>query len=570
MKIIHLPQSPWLLSDRPDLFTVRLWAEPGLVSSCRLLYSDPYDYLQGRDKQLNWSEAGMELLARNDDYEVWSCRVSVPTQKLSYLFEVLDKDGNRLWLGQDGLSGRQENTGIFRTGYHFGEDRLPSWTGKSVWYQVFPDRFSGGSSDGVFTPSATNFWGGTLEGIRQHIPYLQGIGVTGLYLNPVFSSPSNHRYDTLDYTQVDSRLGTNESLVRLAEELHRNHIKLMLDGVFNHASDQCRFFRDVKERGEYSPYRDWFIIHDLDSTMNEPTGALTPERMRTDPPYECFAFAANMPKWNTGHPEVQEYLIGAAENWTRQLNLDAWRLDVPDEVSPEFLRLFRRRMRTVNPEILILGEIWTDPSAWTQTGLFDGTMDYPLYHAVSRFLLQNCTDAYTFCNAMNRRQGIMTNEMLRNQMIFLGNHDLPRCLTLADHDLEKVKAAWLLLCLLDGELNLYYGDEQALTGGQDPANRGVMRWEESENDSDMMSFVTKTVSLRKQLQSSFISEMRFEAFSADTALLEMTRGDKRYIFCMYASDHDNEDLRIAGKPLLKGKHFKLWEVAGNSSPVLPE
>ena len=136
--------------------------------------------------------------------------------------------------------------------------------------------------------------------------------------------------------------------------------------------------------------------------------------------------------------------------------------------------------------------------------------------------------------------------------------------------MTKKFLAWLLLCLLDGELNLYYGDEQALTGGQDPANRGVMRWEESENDSDMMSFVTKTVSLRKQLQSSFISEMRFEAFSADTALLEMTRGDKRYIFCMYASDHDNEDLRIAGKPLLKGKHFKLWEVAGNSSPVLPE
>ncbi len=562
MKIIHLPQAPWLLSDRPDVFTVRLWAEPGLFSSCRLFFSDPYDYLPGTEKQLDWAETELEKLACNDEYEVWSCRVSVPTQKLSYLFMVSDTSGKQLWFGQEGFSEQQDRAGIFRTGYRFGEDRLPFWTGRSLWYQVFPDRFSGGNDDrGTFVPSATNFWGGTLEGIRQHIPYLQSIGVTGLYLNPVFSSPSNHRYDTLDYTQVDSRLGTNDSLIRLANELHQRHMKLMLDGVFNHASDRCCFFQDVKERGDRSSYRDWFVIHDLAALMNEPVEALTPERMRTNPPYECFAFAANMPKWNTGHPEVQEYLIGAAEKWTRQLSLDAWRLDVPDEVSPAFLRLFRRRMREANPNILIIGEIWTDPSAWTQTGLFDGTMDYPLYDAVSRFLLQNGTDAYTFCSAMNRRQGIMTTEMLRNQMIFLGNHDLPRCLTLAGNDPEKVKAAWLLLCLLDGELNLYYGDEQALTGGQDPANRGIMRWEESGNDSDMMSFVTKTVSLRKQLQSSFISEMRFEAVSANTARLEMTRGDKRYVFCMYSSNHDNEDPCIAEKPLLKGKHFQLWEVS---------
>ena len=562
MKIVHLPQAPWLLSDRPDVFTVRLWAEPGLFSSCRLLYSDPYDYLPEESKQPNWSVTELEKLACSDEYEVWSCRVSVPTQKLSYLFRVCNAGGKPLWFGQEGLFEQQDKAGIFRTGYHFGEDRLPSWTGRSVWYQVFPDRFSGGASGRAFVPTTTNFWGGTLEGIRQHIPYLQSIGVTGLYLNPVFSSPSNHRYDTLDYTQVDSRLGTNDSLIRLADELHQHGLKLMLDGVFNHASNQCDFFRDVKEKGDQSPYRDWFIIRDPKATMSEPVEALTPERMRTNPPYGCFAFAANMPKWNTDHPEVQEYLIGAAERWTRQLNLDAWRLDVPDEVSPAFLRMFRRRMRAVSPDILIIGEIWTDPSAWTQTGLFDGTMDYPLYHAVSRFLLQNSTDAYAFCNAMNRRQGIMTTEMLRNQMIFLGNHDLPRCLTLAGNDPEKVKAAWLLLCLLDGELNLYYGDEQALTGGQDPANRGIMQWEKMEDHQEMLSFIMETIHLRKQIQSSFISAVDFVAAATNAAVMKLTRGDKQYLYCMYTSGYDPEEKTCyAGELLLAGKYYQLWEVS---------
>ena len=562
MKIIHLPQSPWLLSDRPDLFTIRIWAEPGCFTSCRLFYSDPYDYLPGESRQLNWSETELDRLASNDAYEVWSCRVPVPTQKLSYRFRAADDAGNPLWFGEEGLSEQPDQAGIFRTGYHFGEDRLPSWTGKSVWYQVFPDRFSGGCCDREFVPSATNFWGGTLEGIRQHIPYLQQIGVTGLYLNPVFSSPSNHRYDTLDYTQVDSRLGTNDSLIRLADELHQKNLKLMLDGVFNHASDRCRFFQDVKKHGDRSPYRDWFIIHDLPALMNEPAEALTPERMRTNPPYECFAFAANMPKWNTAHPEVQEYLIGAAEKWTRQLHLDAWRLDVPDEVCPEFLRLFRRRMRSVRPEILIIGEIWTDPGVWTQTGLFDGTMDYPLYQAVSRFLLQNDPDAFSFCRSMNRRLGLMTPEMLRNQMIFLGNHDLPRCLTVAGNCPEKVKAAWLLLCLMDGELNLYYGDEQGLTGGRDPANRGNMQWKAGEDVPDMMPFVTETIRFRKQMQSSFISDMSFEAVSADTALMKLTRGDKRYLYCMYASDRSRDQERgLPGKLLLQGKHYALWEIS---------
>lgn len=560
MKWIHSVQAPWLLSDRPDAFTLRCWAEPGAFASMRVYYSDPYDYLPGPGKQLNWAAAEMAPLVETGDYAVWTGEVPVPTRKLAYHFRAEDGAGRVFWLGRKGMTDRQSETDNFRIGYHFGEDRLPVWTGKSVWYQIFPDRFFGGPETGDFVPTTKNVWGGTLEGIRQKIPYLRELGVTGVYLNPVFSSPSNHRYDTLDYTRVDARLGTNEDLIRLAEELHRNGLRLMLDGVFNHASDRHPFFQDVKARGDGSPYRHWFLIHDVQALTAEPAEALTPERMKKAPPYECFAYAACMPKWNTDLPAVQDYLIGAAEQWTRVLNLDAWRLDVPDEVSPAFLRAFRRRIRAIQPECLIIGEIWTDPTGWTQTGLFDGTMDYPLYDAVSRFLLKGDADAFAFCEAMNRREGLMTRSMQRNQMLFIGNHDLPRCLTLAGGDAERVRAAWALLCLMDGELNLYYGDERAMRGGEDPANRGVMRWDGQDAALEMERFTRETLALRARLLSSGLTDIRFEALSPHTARVRLIRGHTEYaLFLTVGRKAHPLPEPPEARLLLDGERFALWE-----------
>jgi glycosidase len=558
MKWIHSAQAPWLLSDRPDVFTLRCWAEPGAFVSMRAYYSDPYDYLPGTGKRLNWAAAKMTLLTVAGDCAVWTCEVPVPTRKLAYHFRAEDGAGRVLWLGREGVSDREGD--FFRAGYHFGEDRLPSWSGKSVWYQIFPDRFFGGPAAGDFVPTTKNVWGGTLDGIRQKIPYLRELGVTGVYLNPVFSSPSNHRYDTLDYTTVDARLGTNEDLIHLADELHRSGLRLMLDGVFNHASDRHPFFQDVKARGERSPYRDWFLIHDFKVLMTEPAEALTPERMKKAPPYECFAYAACMPKWNTELPAVQDYLIGAAEQWTRVLNLDAWRLDVPDEVSPVFLRAFRRRIRAIQPECLIIGEIWTDPTGWTQTGLFDGTMDYPLYGAVSRFLLKGDADVYAFCDAMNRREGLMARSMQRNQMLFMGNHDLPRCLTLAGGDAGRVRAAWALLCLMDGELNLYYGDERAMQGGEDPANRGVMQWDSQDAALEMERFTRETLALRARLLSSGTESIRFEALSAHTARVRLIRDHKEYVLFLTNGRDANFTAELPdARLLLRGERFALWE-----------
>ena len=560
MQLIHQPTAPWLFEKNPDRFVIRLWSAPGVFRRAEILYSDPYDYLPSTEKQNRLTALPMTLLWENREQIVWTAEAASTTQKLLSLFRCERVDGSLCWFGENGVQISASQTDAFRTGRQFGGERRPIWTGRSVWYQVFPDRFAGGKTPPeAFIPSTSNRWGGTLDGIRENIPYLKSLGVTGVYLNPVFSSPSNHRYDTLDYTHVDEKLGNNESLIRLADALHENGLRLMLDGVFNHASRQCPQFQDVLCNGDRSRYRDWFCIHSLNQTCSTSEKELTSERMKAAPPYESFAFASNMVKWNTDNPQVQDYLIGCAEQWTRRLRLDAWRLDVPDEISPAFLRTFRRRMKRMNPEVLLIGEIWTQPSPWVQGGLFDGTMNYPLYRALLHFLLRGDINAETFCLRMEEITHTLPLEIARNQMNFIGNHDLARPLTEASDSLSAVQAAWLLLCLLDGEANLYYGDERAMYGGNDPENRGVMRWQESQNATQMVAFVKRTALLRQKLLSQPLYDFHFHCTSEHCAVMLMRREKTMIRLALYNARNEHDGcIDLGQKPYWFGERFQLF------------
>lgn len=158
-------------------------------------------------------------------------------------------------------------------------------------------------------------------------------------------------------------------------------MKIMLDGVFNHCGWNNVIWQDVKRYGNASIYRDWFIVYDADALTTLQPEALSSERMQNKPPYECFAFAANMPKWNTENPEVIDYLISRAERWTNEYQIDAWRLDVPDETSLRFLHSFANRLRKLNPNVYIIGEIWQDPAEWLDQRVL-------MVQWITRFILQ--------------------------------------------------------------------------------------------------------------------------------------------------------------------------------------
>lgn len=511
-----------------------LCCAPGEVAAASVLYCDPYDYLPGEQKLPNLSESQMALTTSTATEDFFTCGdIPLPTHKLRYHFALTLANGEKKLLAANGLLDVADLPRVepFHIVYRFEGQTLcpPAWVGKSVWYQIFPDRFDSVESlppAEEFIPQREGFFGGTLAGITRRIPYLESLGVTGVYLNPVFQSPSNHRYDTLDYAAVDPRLGTEAELIALADALHARGMRLMLDGVFNHASDRCPQFRHALAHGKASPYWDWFLFRDEWAARNSPADALSAERMKTNPPYECFAFAANMPKWNTDHPAVIDHLAGIAEEWTRKLNLDAWRLDVPDEISPRFLRMFRERVQRANPETEIIGEIWGEPWPWLTGDQFDGTMHYPAYFAIRDFLLKQTLSAPAFCDRMNTLAAKLPAAQYPAQLQFIGNHDLPRPLTEAGGATDAVKAALLLILLLPGETCLYYGDELAMPGGSDPANRGAMRWQRGAPAEDMLHFTTEAIALRKQLLGLGFHGVRYEVLSQTEICVHLCYGKR--------------------------------------------
>ncbi|MFM7313539.1 MAG: alpha-amylase family glycosyl hydrolase, partial [Cyanobium sp.] len=256
----------------------------------------------------------------------------------------------------------------------------PAWVADAVVYQIFPDRFrrSGRveAQRGLALlpwgsdPATAGFQGGDLYGVIEALDGLQELGVSCLYLTPIFSSAAYHRYHTYDYLQVDPLLGGNAALDALIAALHRRGMRLILDGVFNHCGRGFWAFHHLLENGEASPYRDWFTVERWPLVPY-------PRRRSERCGYAAWWDLPGLPKFNHANPAVQEHLLQVGRHWLER-GIDGWRLDVPDEVPLPFWQAFRQMVKAVNPEAWIVGEIWGDPSAWLEPACFDGVMNYRL------------------------------------------------------------------------------------------------------------------------------------------------------------------------------------------------
>jgi len=251
----------------------------------------------------------------------------------------------------------------------------PSWVADTVFYQVFPDRFA--ASDRVAKPGPLEPWdaaptqagykGGDLLGLAERLDDLVDLGIDGLYLNPIFSATSNHRYNAYDYLAVDPLLGGGAAFRELLDAAHARGLRVMLDGVFNHSGRGFWPFQHVLESGLASPYRDWFYL-DRDVLDGErgidayPVGWRDGSHVRTG--YRAWWGIPSLPKLRVEHPPVREFLFGVAEHWLRA-GIDGWRLDVPAEIEdPTFWPEFRARVRAVKPDAYLVGEIWREAPDW--------------------------------------------------------------------------------------------------------------------------------------------------------------------------------------------------------------
>lgn len=437
-------------------------------------------------------EIEMSLQERGELYECYGCTFALERAELYFYCFRITTANEQFRLFKQGNDTNMEAGDLWQLSCVEERYPVPEALRGAVMYQIFPDRFyQSGVCDcaeklrpyyvhesrdelPVYLPNEhgemlnNDFFGGNLNGIREKLPYLHGLGVEILYLNPIFMAFSNHRYDTYDYKRVDPMLGTEADFTALCEAAHVLGMKIVLDGVFSHVGSRSPYFQSAIS-DPASPYRSWFrFLHYPDI-------------------YESWWGITTLPCVDKSNESYIRYIIededSVLAHWLR-LGADGFRLDVVDELPDAFVERLRRRLRELDPEAILIGEVWEDASNKVSYGALreyflgselDATMHYPFRTAVLDFL-QGKINAQTACDTFWTIQEHYPKENLYAALNLIGSHDRARVLTVLGGDVNALKMAMFLQFALPGVPSIYYGDEAGMTGGTDPYNRGSFPW----------------------------------------------------------------------------------------------
>ena len=360
---------------------------------------------------------------------------------------------------------------MFQTRVNF----TPDWAKDAIFYQIFPERFANGDTSndqpGVerweSSPKGNTYFGGDIQGIIDHLDYVRDLGATAIYLNPVFASPSNHKYYTSDYLKIDPAFGTNDLFQKLVEQCHAKKMRIVIDGVFNHTGTEHWAFQDIVKNGEKSKYAGWYNIYSYPISL--PPGK---------PNYECWWNYGRLPKLMVEHTDVKKHLFDVTRYWTN-LGIDGWRLDVPNEIPHSFWAEWRSLVKSLNPECYIVGEIWADAASWLKGDQFDAVMNYQFRSACLDFFCLGKTSPSQFDERLAHTRSSYPEEVNYVLQNLVGSHDTERYMTLCKNELWKVELTILFQMTYLGAPMVYYGDEIGMEGGKDPDCRRTMKWDES-------------------------------------------------------------------------------------------
>ena len=483
-----------------------------------------------------------------EDYDVFSTNFAISKAGLYfYRFYIEDVNGEYP-LYKEGYNETNIGAGeLWQLSCLPHDFKVPREFMGKVMYQIFPDRFfkwgkcdtknkitpfslhDNLSETPEYRPDETgevlnnDFFGGNLKGIEKKLPYLKKLGVSVIYLNPIFKAFSNHRYDTADYKKIDDLLGTEKDFVSLTKKAHKLGMKIILDGVFSHTGSRSVYFEDAV-KNENSPYKEWFQFENY------------PDK------YTSWWGIETLPCVNEMNESYLDFIINDEDSViVRYLKLgaDGWRLDVADELPDEFISRIRAKMKEVKPDSLLIGEVWEDASnkcsygkrrKYFVGGELDSVMNYPFRNAVCDFVLG-------FDNGENFRKTVMTvcenypSDVTLCLMNMLSTHDTSRILSVLSGEdvphtkderaeykmggeslkiaVKRLKCATFLQFILPGMPSIYYGDEIGSEGFEDPFCRRFFDWErekgnalkaffekmcEMRNKSDVLEFGTTKVS----------------------------------------------------------------------------
>lgn len=532
--LIHIPKSNLCYAYDRKTLHIRVKALRGEIEKAYCRIGDPFDWERGGGGgNLEASGASgwhhrlieMKLEATTEYHDVFFASIERPTKRSRYAFLLEGHEetilfGERRMLTLDGspaADAQLNDLGNYFCFPYISEDdvlTVPAWSKNTVWYHIFPDRFCNGepSNDPENTepwgtePTRDNYMGGDLQGVTRKLDYLSELGVTGLHFCPIFKGLKNHRYETLDYFQIDSIFGGDSAFKTLVEKAHARGIRIMLDGVFNHMAAAHPFFQDVLSRGKASPYFDWFHIDQM------------PIKPGT---YETFAYSASMPKINFECQAAFDYFIGVGVYWVKTYGIDGWRLDVGNEVSHDFWRAFRKAVRKENPEVLILGEIWHDALPWLRGDQYDAVMNYPLMEACARFFAYEAITAETFKRKVDTYLTNYPKGAVEAGYNLLDSHDTSRFLSIAHGDSSRLILAYVFLYAFPGSPAIFYGDEVGISGeksDESERHRRCMIWDESKWSRKIYETLKRMGTLRADDPDFRGTEFEWMDFAGDDGL----------------------------------------------------
>ena len=536
-----------------------------------LISGDPFQWDSVKKGDVYWVHQKTQMSKRyqNRDYDYYFLEIKPPFFRIKYMF-LLHQEHHRFAYGSKRLFEYQTDADLYDTFdlseffnfpflNHEDLHHTPSWVKDTVWYQIFLDRFyhEDGKTSlpwGNLPVKNHEFYGGNLKGVIKKLPYLKDLGITGIYFTPLFKAPSAHKYDTTDYFQIDPQFGSNLDFKQLVKKAHDLGIKVMLDGVFNHAGYDHPFFQDVIRYGEDSLYKDCFFINQfpvVNFDLDQNGKPINYHKKELN--YLTFAFTPFMPKWNTKNQLAEKHLLDCVRYWISTYDIDGWRLDVSNEISHDFLRKIKEESRKIKKDTFILGENWDSSLPWLKGDQLDSVMNYDLSFPLWKYLEQKI-DLDTFKDLVINYLAQTPKNVMENMFNLVGSHDTVRIKRRLDDDPRRVKLAYVFIFLSAGAQNIYYGDELGLTGDHDPDNRRCMIWNLDQTDQDFFSFVKKLIALRNEY--SVFKTYDYHFFGDD--ILSFTKKDDSNEIVVFINNGKQKDVQIAS------------DIAGNYINLLSE
>ncbi len=546
----------------------RLWTEPNMAEAV-LVFND--GRVQG---------SAMRRYAQDRRFAYWEATITPARSHIIYSFALRTAAGQITYLCRHGIDHAVEPLDRWELDLAQATPfETPDWVKGAVIYQIFPERFANGDPandpPGVVPwgtpPRWLEYQGGDLRGITQRADYLRDLGVEIVYLTPIFTAPSTHKYNCADYYHVDPEFGGDAALHELVDALHRRDMKLVLDASFNHCHPRFFAFQDLLAHGPDSRYRDWFTVKEWPirikvrpqrtpqiadhrgpqymawlQTFPEITGipfeTLDDDGPALEPTYLAWYNVLDMPKLNQRNPETRAYFMDVTQYWLREFGIDGWRMDVARHIEPDFWVDFRRAAKSVRPDCYLLAEIWGNTSPWLQGDQFDATMNYIFRDLCVGYFAKTELGTADFLDGITRMLSLYAPQVLAVTHNLFSSHDVARFRYEAGEDVRRLRLATIFQLTMPGAPGLYYGDEIGMSGEDDPDCRRAFPWAQPETwDRELLEDVRALIRLRREHPALRGGEWRLvypepAAGAGDAFAFERVQGDDRVLVVINRGD----------------------------------